>query len=130
MATAVANRTVTERVSVLETKVQHIDEKIDDLKVDVKEMHDCLDRTRDLLDDKLEGMLAEYRANRDGFYTHSNKIHQENKEEHAALAAKIAELERQKHKVVLYTTVGLAFAAGAGWTGAINFPMILKFFGL
>jgi tetrahydromethanopterin S-methyltransferase subunit B len=36
--------TVPERVSVLETKVDNIEEKIDDLKVDVKDMHDCLDR--------------------------------------------------------------------------------------
>ena len=43
-----------ERVSVLETKVENISEKLVELKADVKEMHDCLDNTRDLLADKLE----------------------------------------------------------------------------
>ena len=46
-AAAVALATVPERVSVLETKVDNIEEKLDDIKVDVKDMHDCLDRTRD-----------------------------------------------------------------------------------
>jgi len=51
-----------ERVSVLETKVEAIDEKLDDLKVDVKDMHDCLDRTRDQVNEKLDTMLDEYRT--------------------------------------------------------------------
>jgi flagellar capping protein FliD len=38
-----------ERLSVVETKVENLDEKIDELKIDVKQMHDCLDRTRDEL---------------------------------------------------------------------------------
>jgi len=36
-----------ERVSVLETKVENINEKLVDLKTDVRDMHDCLDNTRD-----------------------------------------------------------------------------------
>ena len=42
-----------ERVAIVETKVHQIEEKLDDLKADVKEMHDCLDNTRDLLAEKL-----------------------------------------------------------------------------
>jgi len=45
-----------ERVAIVETKVHAIEEKIDDLKCDVKDMHDCLDNTRDLLDKKLSEM--------------------------------------------------------------------------
>ena len=37
--------TVAERVSVVEIQVANLDEKLDDIRVDVKEMHDCLDRT-------------------------------------------------------------------------------------
>ncbi len=122
--------TVVERVGVLETKVQHVDEKIDDLKTDVKEMHDCLDRTRDLLDTKLDSMLVEYKINRDKFYAHADELHKENKQEHAELAGKITELEKQKHKLTLYVMLGLAFLAGTGWTGSINFPLLMKFFGL
>jgi hypothetical protein len=36
-----------ERLGIVETKVSNLDEKLDDLKIDVKDVHDCLDRTRD-----------------------------------------------------------------------------------
>jgi len=45
-----------ERIGILETKVEGINEKIDTLKTDVKEMHDCLDKTRDDLSAKLDKM--------------------------------------------------------------------------
>ena len=101
-----------ERVAIVETKVDQIEEKLDDLKVGVKEMHDCLDNTRDLLAEKLSEMS---KASND---------------QHADLYQKINELEKVKSKFTLYVMVGLAFAAGAGWINAINFPHILKFLGL
>jgi hypothetical protein len=39
-------------------------------------------------------------------------------------------MERAKDKLMLYGAIGIAFVAGAGWSGAINFPMIIKFFGI
>ena len=45
--------TQAERLGIVETKVENLDSKLDDLKLDVKEMHDCLDKTRYLLADKL-----------------------------------------------------------------------------
>lgn len=104
--------TVAERVGVLETKVTHIDEKIDDLKLNVKDMHDCLDNTRDTLTETLRVMREE-----------STKQHNE-------LAGKVADVEKSKDKLMMYGAIGAAFIAGAGWSGAINFPMILKFFGI
>jgi septation ring formation regulator EzrA len=101
-----------ERVAIVETKVHQIEEKLDDLKADVKEMHDCLDNTRDLLAEKLSEMALA-----------SNN-------QHADLYNKIGELEKVKSKFTMYAMVGLAFAAGAGWINAINFPHILKFLGL
>ena len=101
-----------ERVAVVETKVHQIEEKLDDLKVGVKDMHDCLDQTRDLLDKKLCEMADQ-----------SNS-------QHADLYQKIVDLEKVKSKVTMYFMVGLAFAAGAGWINAINFPHVLKFLGL
>ena len=101
-----------ERVSVLETKVENINEKLVDLKTDVKEMHECLDNTRDLLDKKLCEMSDI-----------SSKQHDE-------IFDKIGELEKVKSKFTMYAMVGLAFAAGAGWINAINFPHVLKFLGL
>ena len=53
-----------ERVSVLETQVENINEKLVDLKADVKDMHDCLDNTRDLLADKLEKMQEELKIHK------------------------------------------------------------------
>lgn len=104
--------TVAERVGVLETKVQHVDEKIDELKIGVKDMHDCLDRTRDTLTETLQTMRDE-----------ATKQHNE-------LAGKVAAVEKSKDKLMLYGAIGAAFVAGAGWTGSINFPTLLKFFGL
>jgi septation ring formation regulator EzrA len=101
-----------ERVAIVETKVDQIEEKLDDLKVGVKEMHDCLDNTRDLLAEKLSEMA-----------TASNS-------QHADLYKKINELEKVKNKFTTYAMVGLAFAAGTGWINAVNFPHILKFLGL
>ena len=101
-----------ERVAIVETKVYQIEEKLDDIKADVKDMHDCLDNTRDLLDKKLCEMAEA-----------SNS-------QHAELAGKIGDLEKIKNKYTTYAMVGLAFAAGTGWINAVNFPHILKFLGL
>lgn len=101
-----------ERVAVVEIKVINIEEKIDDLKVDLKDMHDCLDNTRDLLADKLKEMSEA-----------SNS-------QHAELAGKISDLEKVKSKFTMYAMAGLAFAAGTGWLNTINFPHVLKFLGL
>jgi len=89
--------TVPERVSVLETKVDNIEEKIDDLKVDVKDMHDCLDRTRDSILSQL------------------NVMHDANIDQHGELASKIKELEQFKTKWV-YLSAGAI--AALGWITA------------
>jgi len=97
-----------ERVSVLETQVDNINEKLIDLKVDVKDMHDCLDQTRDLLAGKLEKMQDEYRANSSKYFEHADKLHAEDQESHAALDKKIKELEQFKTKWVYMTAGGIA----------------------
>jgi hypothetical protein len=104
--------TVPERVSVLETKVDNIEEKLDDIKIDVKDMHDCLDRTRDGIMEQLVAM-------------NKNSCDQ-----HAELAGKISDLEKIKSKWSMYMMVLLAFGAGTGWAGHLNLPLILKFLGL
>ena len=119
-----------ERVSVLETKVENISEKLVELKADVKEMHDCLDNTRDLLADKLEKMQEEYRANSDRYFEHADKLHAEDIVTHEKMGNRITELEKVKNKYTMYAMVALAFAAGTGWLNAVSFPHILKFLGL
>ena len=101
-----------ERVAVVEIKVEAINEKLSDIKRDVKEMHDCLDNTRELLSDKLKEM-AEASNN-----------------QHSELAAKIGDLEKVKNKWQQYVMVLLAFGAGTGWLGHVNAAQILKFIGL
>ncbi len=101
-----------ERVAVVETKVDQIEEKLDELKVGVRDMHDCLDNTRDLLTTRLKEMSDD-----------SNSQHDE-------LAAKINDLERVKNKYTMYAMAALAFAAGTGWLNSVNFPHVLKFLGL
>jgi uncharacterized coiled-coil DUF342 family protein len=119
-----------QRVSVLETQVGNINEKLVDLKSDVKDMHDCLDNTRDLLADKLKEIQDENRASRSKFFEHVDQLHAEDEESHEKLSTRIGELEKIKHKYTMYAMVVLAFAAGTGWLNAVSFPHILKFLGL
>lgn len=95
--------TVPERVSVLETKVDNIEEKIDDLKADVKEMHDCLDNTRDILAAQLKELSVD-----------SVKQHED-------LGKKIKELEQFKQKWV-YLSAGAV--ASLGWVSAHSQTLI------
>lgn len=119
-----------ERVGILETKVENVNEKITDLKVDVREMHDCLDQTRDTVMDKLKEMTDEYRTNAAKYYAHADKLHEEDVATHNIMGQRITELEKVKSKYTTYAMVALAFAAGTGWLNSVNFPHILKFLGL
>ena len=91
MATAV------ERIGIVETKVENLNEKLDDLKVDVKDMHDCLDKTRDMLADQLKCMSE----------TSSTQ--------HAEMAKKIAAMEKLKDKWTYATMGGVVVI---GWLSA------------
>ena len=79
--------TAAERLGIVETKVANLDEKLDEIKVDVKDMHDCLDKTRDGVMAKLDEM---YSASCD---------------QHDQLASKITELESFKQRWI-YTIAG------------------------
>ena len=119
-----------ERVSVLETQVENISEKLIDLKLDVKDMHDCLDQTRELLADKLEKMQEEYRANSIKYFEHSEKLHAADVVVHDKMDNRLSDLEKTKNKYTMYAMVLLAFAAGTGWLNSVQFPHLLKFLGL
>lgn len=86
-----------ERLGIVETKVVNLDSKIDELKIDVKEMHDCLDNTRDLLAEKLKEMSEA-----------SNR-------QHAEMAGKIAAMEKLKDKWTYATMGGVVVI---GWLSA------------
>ena len=119
-----------ERVSVLETQVENISEKLIDLKLDVKDMHDCLDQTRELLADKLEKMQEEYRVNSIKYFEHSEKLHAADVVVHDKMDNRLSDLEKTKNKYTMYAMVLLAFAAGTGWLNSVQFPHLLKFLGL
>ena len=122
--------TLPERVGIVETKVESIKEQIVDLKADVKEMHDCLDQTRDAVLAQLDKMTDEYRDNAASYYAHANKLNEQQSAQHDELAGKIGELEKVKSKWTMYAMAALAFFAGAGWLNSVSFPHILKFLGL
>ena len=119
--------TTSERIGIVETKVQNLTEKVEDIKVDVKDLHDCLDRTRDLLDGKLDTMLDEYRSNRDKYYLRLDQMESEAKHAHTALESKITNLEKIKTKYTLYGVGALAFIAGTGWVTNDNLHKVFKF---
>ena len=104
--------TTAERLGIVETKVENLDEKLDEIKVDVKDMHDCLDKTRDGVMSKLDEMYGA------------------SCEQHSQLASKISELEKIKTKYTTYAMMALAFIAGAGWIGNPSAATLLKFLGL
>jgi hypothetical protein len=83
-----------ERLGIVETKVHILDEKLDDLKIDVKDVHDCLDKTRDDLTEQLKTM-----------YNASCMQHEE-------LAKEIGKLKSQRDKWVWLAAGGLA---ALGW---------------
>ena len=97
--------TTTERLGVVETKVQNLDEKIDELKIDVKEMHDCLDKTRDSLTSKL------------------NEMYDASCSQHKSLAEEINALKSQRDKW-LWTAAGAI--AAMGWISG-HAATIIKF---
>ena len=119
-----------ERVGILETKVENVNEKLVDLKGDVKEMHDCLDNTRDTVLAQLDRMTDEYRSNAAKYYEHANTLNSQQTAQHEELAGKIKELEKIKSKWTMYAMAGIAFLAGAGIVGHQSLPGILKFLGL
>ena len=95
--------TLPERVSVVETKVDNIEEKLVDLKVDVKDLHDCLDRTGDSL------------------HTALKEMHEQSCNQHAELAGKISELEKFKTKWMYMIMGGVAvFGFVSGHLSAIT----------
>ena len=97
--------TTVERLGIVETKVENLSEKLDDIKTDVKEMHDCLDNTRDLLADRLAEMSKE------------------STNQHIELASKISDLEKWKQKWVYMIAGG---AVVVSWATA-HADTILKF---
>ena len=85
--------TTVERIGIVETKVENLNEKMDELKVDVKDMHDCLDRTRDDIKSQLKEMY-------DASCT-----------QHAALAKEISNIKSQRDKLI-WTFAGVVAAGG------------------
>lgn len=119
-----------ERVGIVETRVEHLNEKVDDIKIDIKDMHDCLDNTRDTVIAQLHLMTDEYRTNATKYYEHANELNAQQSVQHQELASKISELEKFKQKWMMYVMILLAFGAGTGWFDKLDIPHIIKFIGL
>ena len=98
---------IEERIGIVETKVENLNEKLDDLKVDVKDMHDCLDKTRN----DLTGQLTE--------------MYDASCSQHASLAKEISELKSQRDKWI-WTSAGII--AAFGWLSGHS-EVIAKIFG-
>jgi flagellar capping protein FliD len=101
--------TTAERLGIVETKVQNLDEKLDDLKLDVKEVHDCLDKTRDGLTNKL------------------NEMYDASCAQHSALAKEISTLKSQRDKWV-WTIAGGMVVLSWATAHADSLGKILKIF--
>ena len=98
---------IEERIGVVETKVENLNEKLDDLKVDVRDMHDCLDKTRN----DLTGQLTE--------------MYDASCSQHASLAKEISELKSQRDRWI-WTSAGII--AAIGWVSGHS-EVIIKILG-
>jgi len=98
---------IEERIGVVETKVENLNEKLDDLKIDVKDMHNCLDKTRN----DLTGQLTE--------------MYDASCSQHASLAKEINALKSQRDKWI-WTSAGIV--AAIGWVSGHS-EVIAKIFG-
>jgi ElaB/YqjD/DUF883 family membrane-anchored ribosome-binding protein len=107
--------TQSERLAIVETKVANIEQNVVELKTDVKDLHDCLDRTRDLLEKKLDDMLDEYRENRERYYSVLETNRKEAVEAHEVLENKISNIEKIKTKATFAIIGIVAFIAGTGY---------------
>jgi chromosome segregation ATPase len=88
-------------IAVLQVQFRNLDEKIDDLKGEVKELHDCLDRNME----QTKSILKEFQET--------------NKKSHDELAEKFSSLEKIK-----WMLMGAAAVLGA--TGVEAFKMIIN----
>ena len=101
--------TTVERIGIVENKVENLNEKLDDLKIDVKEMHDCLDKTRNGLTDKL------------------NEMYDASCSQHSSLAKEISALKSQRDRWVWSVAGGLVVLSWAS-AHADTLGKILKIF--
>lgn len=97
--------TAAERLGIVETKVENLNEKLDHIQEDVKSSH------------------VEIKEQLKTMYDASCT-------QHAELATKITDLEKFKSKWTMYVIILLAFGAGTGWIKHLDVPTILKFLGL
>ena len=101
--------TLAERVSVVETQVVNLDEKLDELKSSVKDVHDCLDNNRETLMGAISRLQAESSA------------------QHAELAGKVSAIEKLRDKYTYMAMGGVA--VGAFFLGHMGlFASISKLF--
>lgn len=97
--------TSAERLGIVETKVENLNEKLDHIQDDFKSSH------------------SEIKEQLKTMYDASCT-------QHAELATKITNLEKFKSKWTMYVMVLLAFGAGTGWIKHVDVPAIVRFLGL
>ena len=59
--------TLNSRVAVLETKVEAVSSKLDEVKTDIKEVHACLHKTRELILSEIKALRQEENAQHERF---------------------------------------------------------------
>jgi chaperonin cofactor prefoldin len=59
--------TLNSRVAVLETKVEAVSSKLDEVRADIKEVHDCLHKNRELILTKIDQLRQEENTQHEQF---------------------------------------------------------------
>lgn len=100
-------KSIIERVAVVETKQDAMIACIEEIKINVKDLHDCLDNTRDDIMEKLEHMFKESAI------------------QHDEIAKKVSSIEKLKDKWA-YAVMGVV--AFVGWASG-HTDLLLKVVG-
>ena len=107
--------TMEERMGVVETKVEHLNEKVDDIKGDVKDTQHAVKESHEVIMKKLDDMEEKYEINRDAFYGKFDDRRVQQDEAYSKLNKKIDNLEQFKMKWI-YIVTGAAIVIG--WASA------------
>lgn len=119
--------TVAERVSVVEIQVANLDEKINEIKDDVRDLGTTLTHTIDVNNSEIKSQLKE--MNETSCSQH-NTLATKVDNSHTTLLGKIEELEKFKRKGLMIAMLLAAYVVGSVGSGTLNLQTIIKFVGL
>ena len=112
-STAIKLKQTETEIAVLQVQYSHLNEKVDDIKIDLKDFRDHVDKHMAIINTAIENSKTH-------FENTLTTLQEENKTQHSALEKKVSALEKWRWMLM-----------GAGvLAGALGLPVIEKLFGM